>query len=103
MYSSGGTLTASDNNDFYNISSNIIRYNPGSSYATLAAWQASAGNPDAHSTTGNPQLTGTYHLNNNTSAAWQKGTNLWSLNITALGSDKAGVVRATTVFWDIGA
>jgi hypothetical protein len=103
MYSQNGTLSASDYNDFYNIGTEIIRFNPGNLYTTLAAWQASTGNPDAHSTTGNPKLTATYHLTDSTSSAWQAGANLTSLNITALNIDKAGVLRPTVGPWDMGA
>lgn len=101
------TLSASDYNDFYNLS--YVATNDANTYfSALATWQKCVTNGcptshDMHSSAGNPLLTGTYHLAGNSSAAWQTGVNLTNLGITALNTDAAGVSRQLTGSWDIGA
>ena len=112
----GGTvqLKAMDHNNPYT-SSYVGSDNTGNYYGTLSNWQGctSHGCPTVHdmnSTSGNPELTGSYHLTNKTSAAWQTGANLSSIcngqpnpGLGALCIDKAGVTRQQTGSWDIGA
>jgi hypothetical protein len=101
----GTTITASNYNDFYQ----SLSWYKGTWFATLTGWQTASGF-DANSTTGNPALTSSYHLSGSTSAAWQKGANLYSIcngqpnpGIGALCSDNAGVARSSSANWDIGA
>lgn len=102
----GVTLT-SNCNVFYNGASPFfLTGSSGSTDTTYAAWQAMGF--DANSVTGNPLLnsasTPPYQLTNNTSSAWQTGTNLTGLGIVALDRDKAGVARpGGSAAWDIGA
>jgi hypothetical protein len=67
---------------------------------------------DQHGNENNPHLTASFHLLNNTSGAWQTGTNLYSTFgcsspvIPGLGagcSDAAGVARPSSGSWDMGA
>jgi hypothetical protein len=102
---SGTTISASNYNDDYQ---SVSWFYSGTWYSSLSGWQALG--YDANSTTGNPQLTGTYHLTNSSSAAWQKGTSLYSMcngqptpGLGALCIDAAGVQRPSTGSWDMGA
>jgi len=96
------TGTVSNFNDYYNIGTANPFYCPGHPGVPFGQWQSACGF-DADGTAGNPLLTATYHLTNSSSAAWQTATNLHSLGITTLDSDKNGVARQTTGPWDIGA
>jgi hypothetical protein len=107
-------LKAMDYNDSY-VPSYLGSDNAGNYYATLAKWQGCTahGCPSAHdmdSTSGNPSLNSSYHLTTSTSAAWQRGANLYSVcngqpnpGLGALCVDKDGVQRPSSGSWDIGA
>lgn len=99
--SEGGTIVASDYNDYYNLGSGAVRTRSG--IDSFSQWQASSGD-DGHSVTGNPQLNSSYHLTNSTSAAWQAGTNLTGVNLATLDIDRAGVQRppSSPPNWDMG-
>jgi hypothetical protein len=97
--SGGGTISASDYNDYYNLGAAAVR--TGAGQFTLSVWQATSGNPDLHSFTSNPNLTAAYTLNSG-SPAIGAGVNLTSLGITALDFDKAGVARPSSGAWDVG-
>lgn len=99
--SAAGGLGGSDHNVFFNNASLIVNWNV-ATYTTLSSWQASTGNPDAHSTTGNPNLDANYFLQSGSSAIGL-GTNLTSLGVSQLDTDKAGVLRPGTGAWDGGA
>ena len=106
MYVTPGTkISASNYNDFYQTGAWFYL---GTWYSGLTNWQAKGF--DLNSTAGSPQLTGTYHLNGSSSAAWQKGTSLYSMcngqpnpGLGALCLDNAGLARPSTGSWDIGA
>jgi hypothetical protein len=97
---SNSSFTASDYNVFYN-TTGIAAYYMGGSYSTLAAWQASPGSPDLHSTTGNPQLTSYIPMSGSAASA---GISLSSQcsTYTALCSDPAGTSRSSGN-WYMGA
>ena len=95
--------------DFNNYYQSLSWFSSGNWYSSLPSWQSGSGH-DSHATTGNPKLTGAYHLTDNTSAAWQTAQSLYSLckgqpvpGLGALCSDKAGVTRQNTGSWDMGA
>lgn len=97
--------SSSNNNDFYNLGNSVVAIWGTNCCTTLAAWQATSGTPDLNSTIGNPNLSGTYTPLTG-SAAIGLGANLTSLGISALDSDKAGVVRpplGSTLLWSAGA
>ena len=97
-------VTTANYNLYYNMkgttwfSSNIS--GGGGPDLTYSQWQADG--YDSHGVTGNPNLTSTYTLQSG-SAAIGAATNLTSLGITALDSDKAGVARPSSGAWDAGA
>jgi hypothetical protein len=106
---SGASIATSNYNDFYNLgylgSDNTNNY-----YQSLQAWQGckSNGCPSTHdmkSVNGNPSLSASFHLSGSSSAAWESATNLSSVGIAALDSDKAGLARppSSPPNWDIGA
>ena len=102
---SGTTISAIDYNNYYQSSSWFYA----TWYSTLPSWE-SAVSGDTHSNTGNSKLTSSYHLTDNTSAAWQSAKNLNSIcngqpnpGLGALCSDKAGVARQQSGSWDMGA
>jgi len=95
------TLAGSDYNLFYNLGATNSMVYTGTFYNGVAAWVTGTGF-DTHSVTSNPNLTGSYTLNAG-SPAIAAGTNLTSLGITALNSDKAGIPRPASGAWDIGA
>jgi hypothetical protein len=97
--SSGGTIVATDYNDYYNLGNGAVR-TPGATYS-LSAWQSSSGS-DTHSTSGNSNL-GPGGTLQSGSAAIGAGTNLTPVGITALDSDRAGVLRPSSGSWDMGA
>jgi|SRR5579859_706727 len=70
------------------------------SYAT---WQGAGYGYDAHGSTGDPQLNSSYQISGTSSSAYQKGTNLTNLGLTALDTDKAGIARPVSGPWDAGA
>ena len=103
---SGVTVSAMDYNDYYQSQSWFWTSNW---YSTLSSWQ-SASKDDTHATANSPKLTSSYHLTDNSSAAWQTAQNLYSTcsgqpnpGLGALCSDKAGITRPTSGKWDIGA
>jgi len=117
---SASAIKLIDYNDWYNLSGNgqSSAWQVGSlSPWPFIPWQAcvacvASGTPDAHGTTGNPLLTGTFHLGASSSAAWQKGANLASMctgqpnpGLGALCYDKNGVARPDSGAgpWDMGA
>ncbi|MHB8616330.1 MAG: hypothetical protein ACYC93_09680 [Candidatus Acidiferrales bacterium] len=101
----GANISSSNNNDFYNLGNSVVDIWGTNCCTTLAAWQATSGTPDLNSTTGNPNLNGTFTLQTG-SVAIGLGANLTSLGISALDSDKAGIVRppvGSTLLWSAGA
>ncbi len=101
LYNQGGSFV-SDYNDFYNLAA-VGQVNGGGTYTTLTEWKASSGKPDADSTAGNPNLSGTYGLQSG-SAAMNAATNLTNLGMSALDCDKAGLSRpGNPTAWDAGA
>jgi hypothetical protein len=114
MPNGGGLIAAANNNDYYSVA-NVGKNNTGNYYSTLSAWQGctSGGCPASHdgsSTSGNPLLTSAYQLTSGASAAWQAGTNLYSIcngqpnpGLGALCFDVSGVTRPSTGPWDTGA
>lgn len=103
IYVQGGSIASSNNNDFFNLPGNVVLINGGASYGTLAAWQASAGSPDANSINNNPNINGSTFIPNVGSPLVSAGANLTSLSIPALDFDKGGVARPAVAAWDIGA
>lgn len=99
IYQQGATIAAS-NNDYYGAASPQWIWHS-SFLSTLASWQSNC-SCDANSIGTNPILTGTY-VPNAGSPVIGVGTNLSSLDITALNSDAVGVVRPSTAPWDMGA
>ena len=93
LYTSAGTTTASDYNNWYAITGI-------DGYSTLAAWKAATGF-DSHSTITDPKLDANYRPQSG-SPILGTGTSLSSLLISALSADKEGVVRPLTGVWDIG-
>ncbi len=96
-------ISTSDHDDFYQDSSIAVANvsaGPGVFYNTLASWQALGF--DANISAGDPKLDASYKLQTG-SAAIGLGTNLTSLGIIPLDSDKAGVLRPSTGTWDAGA
>jgi chitodextrinase len=73
----------------------------GGRYYTFSGWKFGTG-LDANSAVADPKLDGAYHIQAD-SPAIGEGVNLTSLGITALNSDKIGVIRPTFGPWDIGA
>lgn len=101
IYAPAGTvLTASDNNQIYNVSANAMVYHS-TFYPSVAAWVSGTGY-DANSLTSSPALTAVGTLSA-VSPSIGAGVNLSGLGIAALDRDKAGVVRPSTGSWDIGA
>lgn len=100
---SSSTIPTSDYNDFYG-NADVADGPNGTLYSTASAWNTYS-SEDAHSQSGNPDLNGTYQLTNSSSAAWQTGVNLTSLNIANLDSDMARATRppSSPPNWDIGA
>ena len=96
------SLAASDQNVFFN-STRVGRKNTGAgppvNYITLADWQTQGF--DANSANTDPKFNTTYHFLNSSSAI-NLGTNLTSLGIPALNSDKDGVPRPATGAWEAG-
>ena len=102
---SGTTISAIDYNDYYQSASWFFA----NWYSTLPNWESAVGG-DAHSTTGVPKLSSSYHLSDKSSAAWQTAKNLYAMcngqpnpGLGALCIDKAGVTRQQTGSWDMGA
>ena len=95
----GSSLAASDTNLFFNGSSPAFSYQ-GTTYTTLAAWQAAGW--DLNSLTGDPLHSATFHLQAG-SPAIGLGANLTGLGITNLNSDKGGAARPASGAWDAGA
>jgi hypothetical protein len=99
-------------NDYYGIGSG--GWQIGSGTYTFAQWQSQISG-DTDSITTNPGLTGSYTISSTSSAAYQAGTNLTSLGITALdagapasqgesGACGSGcVARPSSGNWDLGA
>jgi hypothetical protein len=104
LWNSGSTFTTLDYNVYQATGALTNAWRSGSSYYnTLASWQGASGG-DAHSqaTTGSLDLSAGY-VPQTGSLAIGTATNLTSLDISALDSDKAGVVRPATGSWDAGA
>ncbi len=105
---SGSTLGTISNNLYYNIGGGGWNYQ-GGAFSSLSAWQASC-NCDSGSTTTNPTLDANYEPLAG-SDHWFGWLYLTSLGISALDSDKAGVLRASSGTctrgvagcWDAGA
>jgi hypothetical protein len=99
---SGNSLTASNTNNCHDLngSGNAMVYHT-TFYGTVPAWSSATGY-DAQSVTGDPNLSASWLLQS-PSAAIGSGTNLTSLGIAALDSDKAGTARAGSGAWDMGA
>jgi hypothetical protein len=89
----------SDYNIYYPTGIQFI-YNGG--WISYASWKTQAGGIDANSSLANPNLDSGFKIQAGSSAAGT-GSNLTSLGIAALNSDKAGNVRPATGPWDIGA
>jgi len=94
----------SDYNVWFNIYGGAGRFsaNDGSTWYWFnnGTWQALG--YDVHSTTNNPNLDVSYHLQSG-SPAVATGTNLTALGISELSKDKSGNPRSSTAPWDIGA
>ena len=95
-----GSFSNADYNLYYNITYPGLADGSTNTYYTLTQWKSLGF--DAHAVTGNPNLDSNYMLQAG-SAAIGAGTNLTSLGITALDSDKAGGARPGSGAWDIGA
>ena len=103
------SMPASDYNLLYN-NANIAFVWGSSCCEKLAEWMSQPGAPDTHTVSGNPNLNGAYAPQAG-SAALHTGTNLTSLGIGDLNSDKAGVKRPAgtcsspggSTCWDLGA
>lgn len=98
-------VATSDRNVFYNdvhVACDNNNAGPPNCVDNLATWQAAPYNHDANSTTSNPNLSGSYQLQNPSSAIGL-GANLTALNILALDSDKANAPRPGQGAWDAGA
>lgn len=93
----GSTIAATDFNDFY-LTTTWIQ--SGVSSGSLAAWKVATGF-DSNSITTNPKNNSDGTLQAG-SPAISTGTNLTSLGITALNSDKNGVARPSVAAWDMG-
>jgi hypothetical protein len=101
--SSLSSLSKSNYNDYYNntyIAVDNADSGPANNFTTLANWQSQGF--DANGTGGNPLLSVSYVLQSG-SSAMGVGTNLTSLGITALDSDKSGAPRPASGAWDAGA
>ena len=72
-------------------------------FYSYATWQGAGYGYDANSLTTDPLLNSSYYISSVSSSAYHLGTNLTSLRITALDSDKAGVARPASGAWDAGA
>lgn len=99
LNNSTGMPLTSNFNDFFGFLY-LASQSGGIYYNTLAAWQASGF--DANGSGGNPLLSGSY-IPMVGSAAIGLGTNLTSLAITALNSDKNGNARPGSGPWTAGA
>jgi hypothetical protein len=104
---SGTSVTVIDHNNYYQ--SQNWNWDGSLNPNNLVAWQSDC-SCDAHANIGNPNLTASFHLSNSSSAAWQAGTNFYSLcggqpvpGLGALCSDAAGVARPSSGNWDMGA
>lgn len=93
VFSISGTLT-SDYNDFFGFTTFD------GTATTLAAWRTAC-SCDAHSISTDPMLTN--FRPGSGSPVIGAGINLTSLGITALDSDKAGVMRPGSAAWDLAA
>ncbi len=102
IYVQGGSIAASNNNDFFNLPGGFLIISGGATYNTVAALKSAPGNLDANSISGNPNLNGSY-IPNAGSPVIGAGANLTSLGIAALNSDKAGTARPASSAWTIGA
>lgn len=103
MWMDSTTFSALDNN-LYQASSLSSKWRIGSNfYSTLASWQsASGGDSNGVAQTGSLNLNASYYPLV-TSSAVGAGSNLTSLGVTALDTDKASVARPPSSAWDIGA
>ncbi|MFQ5737586.1 MAG: choice-of-anchor Q domain-containing protein [Acidobacteriota bacterium] len=102
--SAGSTLAESDFNVFFNVTgqgSCGAFCDNGANLDTLTAWQNFSGK-DLNSTTADPKLDPTSHLQAGSSAIGL-GANLTSLGIATLNSDKDGNARPSSGPWDAGA
>jgi hypothetical protein len=104
---SGATVTTINYQDYYEVGG--WTWFSDSQTSSFSTWKTDC-SCDANSTTGNPLLTGTYHLTSSSSAAWQTGTNLTSTcssqpnpGLGALCFDKNGTARPSSGSWDMGA
>lgn len=119
-----GSIVSSDYNVFYNLSGSsapgiFCAGNSNCYITTLSSWHActstactsNGGEPDAHSTTNNPNLAVSYPFTPGSgSSAINAGANLYSLcngqpnpGLGALCYDAAGNARPSTGAWTIGA
>ena len=103
-----GTIAAADYNLYFGLtgasqppSAVMVDHNGVGFCSTIAQWISSSGF-DTHAVTGDPLLTSTFALGSGSSAVG-KATNLTSLGIAALNSDKSGHARPRAGAWDIGA
>lgn len=87
-------------NDYYNVAMIGVDFTGNQRYSSLANWQGAGFDPNG--STVNPSL-GSNYAPQSTSPIMSLGTNLESLGITALDSDKAGVARPSTGAWAMGA
>jgi hypothetical protein len=105
----GNALPASDYNDFNNVANMALVWGTDCCGA-IQQWHGKSGSPDAHSIRTNPNLSSSYAPQAG-SPAIRTGTNLTSVGLASLNSDKAGVQRPAGVCaaagasgcWDLGA
>lgn len=99
--SNSGSSFTSDYDNIYNVTYyGAVNGTNYSAWSGGGSWQAAGF--DVHGINSNPMLTTAYALGAG-SPAIGAGTNLTSLGITALNSDKNGIPRPSSGAWDIGA
>jgi hypothetical protein len=105
VIAASGSLAASGlNNNVYASASGGLLWKYGANfYSTLAGWRGATGqDASAVYTSGSAGLDSTFHPLTGSIVIGAR-TNLMSLGITALNSDKAGVARPASGAWDAGA
>lgn len=98
-YDTETTPVSSNHNLFYTMGSYFVY--PGNAFISLAAWQALG--EDVVSVNGNnPNLSASF-VPLSGSPAIGAGTNLTSLGVAALNTDRAGIARPLSGAWTVGA